>query len=203
MKWPKVGMAVYEAEGVGASEGDDKKRVFAKVRLLRPAPETIPQYWHAVEAFIAGLKNVSFFKPKKDFVPPAEWSVYETRAAAGDAARDAARARDEAWNAVWAAAGDAARARDEAWNAAMIVAGNVVRNAARRDAALDVAWDAIWDVAWNAAWDALLLVACLLTADLPGGEERLVYARRRWEVWEAGYGLLGDDGENLIVYRKA
>jgi len=53
--------------------------------------------------------------------------------AAGDAARDAARA------AAWTAAGDAAR--DAAWAAAW-------------DAARAAAWDAAWDAAWTAAGDA-------------------------------------------------
>jgi hypothetical protein len=59
------------------------------------------------------------------------------RAAAGDAAWDAARA------AARAAAGDAAG--DAAWYAARAAAG---------DAAGDAAWYAVWDAAWYAVWNA-------------------------------------------------
>ncbi|MET3929535.1 hypothetical protein ABIE51_001422 [Lysobacter sp. OAE881] len=83
------------------------------------------------------------------------------RAAARDAARDAARAaawaaaRDAAWAAAWAAA------RDAAWAAAWAAARDAARDAARaaawaaaRDAAWAAAWAAARDAAWAAAWAA-------------------------------------------------
>ncbi len=83
-------------------------------------------------------------------------------AAAGDAARAAAR------NAAWAAAGDAAEdaaraaARNAAWAAAGDAAWAAAEDAARaaawagaRDAAGDAAGDAAWAAAWAGARDAL------------------------------------------------
>jgi hypothetical protein len=67
------------------------------------------------------------------------------RAAARDAARDAARAA--AWDAAWDAA------RDAAWDAARDAARAAARDAARA-AARDAAWDAARDAARDAAWDA-------------------------------------------------
>jgi hypothetical protein len=86
------------------------------------------------------------------------------RAAALDAALDAARAAawDAARAAAWAAARDAARAA--AWDAARDAAG---------DAARDAAWDAAWDAACaaacaaarDAAWDAACAAACAAARD--------------------------------------
>jgi hypothetical protein len=96
------------------------------------------------------------------------------RAAAGDAARDAARAaaRAAARDAAWDAAGDAARAAaraaagDAAWDAARAAARAAAGDAAwdaARAAAGDAAWDAAgaaaWDAARAAAWDALASTA--------------------------------------------
>ena len=80
-----------------------------------------------------------------------------TLAAAGDAARDAARAAARA--AAWDAAGDAARAAawDAARDAARVAAGAAARaaaGAAARDAARAAARAAAWDAARDAAWDA-------------------------------------------------
>jgi hypothetical protein len=70
------------------------------------------------------------------------------KAAAWDAARDAAR--DAAKAAAWDAARDAARdaAKAAAWAAAKAAAW-----AAARDEARDAAWDAARDAAWDAARD--------------------------------------------------
>ena len=78
-------------------------------------------------------------------------------AAARDAAWDAAR--DAAWDAAWAAAWDAAwaAARAAAWDAAWAAARDAAWAAAwaaARDAARDAAWAAAWAAARAAARDA-------------------------------------------------
>lgn len=102
MQWPKVGMAVYAAEGRGASQTEGDKTAFAEARLLRPAPEVIPDYWRAVERFVTEeLPAVPWFQP--DGNPDPAWRVFTapTVVAAGAAARVAAR------GASWDAARDA------------------------------------------------------------------------------------------------
>jgi hypothetical protein len=96
---------------------------------------------------------------------PSIWGPLEAArkdaAAARDAAWDAARAAardaawaaawDAAWAASWAAAGAAAGAA--AWDAARDAAG-AAAGAAAWDAARTAAWDAAWDAARTAAWAA-------------------------------------------------
>ena len=116
MRWPKVGMQVYRAEGRGASSTRDDKTAFESVRLIERADDVVPDYWRLVEGFVRELPTIPWFKPNGELaLDGVEFQVFETGdaawAAAGDAARDAARAAagDAAWDAARAAAWAAAR----------------------------------------------------------------------------------------------
>jgi hypothetical protein len=109
-------------------------------------------WWKNAEQFIEAIKQTQWLdnhgKIKK------EWKIFETRGAAGDAARAAARgaAGDAAWVAARDAAGVAARAA--AWVAARDAAGDaawVAARAAARVAARDAAGDAARAAARDAA----------------------------------------------------
>ena len=122
MQWPVVGMAIYEAEPAAIHGTREDKIVTNRCRLLRPAPEMIPDWWHGVERFVTEeIPATPFFKP--DGNPDPGWRLFTapTLAAACDAARAAARAAAgaAARAAAWAAAGDAAG--DAAWAAALYV----------------------------------------------------------------------------------
>jgi hypothetical protein len=109
MHWPVCGMRVYEAEGDGASDTDDResrhKIAYQRARLLRPADDVVPaEYWRKVEAFVADLPTLPWMQP--DGNPDPGWQVFPTSAAAYDAAFGAAL--DAAYDAAFGAARDAA-----------------------------------------------------------------------------------------------
>lgn len=92
MQWPTVGMVVYEAEGEGdADTGGSDKTAYRRARLIREAPETIPDYWRAVERFVTEeIPAVPWFQPDGD--PDPAWRLFTAPRwnAAGNAARSAA-----------------------------------------------------------------------------------------------------------------
>jgi hypothetical protein len=156
------------------------------------------QWFFDAMDFVATIEDTPWFGVKRK--PLKTWRVFDSRAAARDAA--------------WAAAG--AAARDAAWAAAQDAAGDAARDAAR-DAAVDAAWaaaraaagasagdaarDAAWAAAGDAAWAAALLARCLVVADKLD-KKYMDHAVARWNVWKYGYGLLCDIDGVLYVYRK-
>ena len=156
-------------------------------------------YYDAVTAYIDHLRTMSWMDNHGVEPQGEDIKMYATRADARDAAWDVAL--DAAWDVVRGAALDAAwdvvrdaaldAARDAAWDVAL-------------DAALDAAMDATRDVSWNAAWDAALYAGiCIICADLPIEQKHIDHIRRRWSVWEAGYGVLCDVDGVLYCYRRA
>ena len=173
-QWLKAGCEVYLAEGRGDSQTREDKTAFAAARLLRPAPEMVPDWWRAHERFIAEISRIPWCQP--DGNPKPEWRMFTapTLAAARDATWAAARAA--AWDAAWDAARDAARA-----------------------AAWDAARAATWDAARAAACTAQVQHVC---GDLDIEQEHRDHVDARWEVWLKGYCLLADVNGVLYVYAK-
>ena len=90
--------------------------------------------------------------------------------------------------------------RTAAWDAARGAAWDAAWDAAL-DAAGDAARDAAWDVALDAAGDAALLAVCLLMQDHIA-PKHLEYARLRWAIWQAGYGVVAEiDGTHYCYGR--
>ena len=135
--------------------------------------------WHPIcgdieglRDFCARLREIPFFKRCGSL--PDGVKLFKTRVAAWDAARASARA--SAWDAAWDAA------RDAAWAAAS---------------------DAASDAAWYAAWDAeLYAMITFLCAGLEINAKHVDYIKKRWAVWEAGYGVLCDVDGVLYCYEK-
>jgi len=122
MEWPLIGMRVYALKYRGGGDaGDGGKRVFESISIQEEHPELVPQWWHDVEDFVAGLKDIPWGVPQCE--PKDNWVVCGSR--------------DAAWSAgyiVW----DAARraTRDAAWDAAREDARRAAWDAAREDACL-------------------------------------------------------------------
>ncbi len=171
--WYKWGCTAYEAEAKDIISWEEDKCVCRSVRLVKEIKH--PKWWTNTIGWIGTLKNIAWLKP--DGKPNKEWRLFETRAAARDAARAAAwaAARDAAWAAAWAAA---------------------------RAAAGDAARDAAWAAAGDAARDAALQSRMILTSDLKVESKHRVHVQKRMEVWQKGYGLLCDVGGVLYVYKK-
>ena len=202
MRWPKVWMQVYRAEGKGDSSTQSDKTAFESVRLIERADDVVPDYWRLVEAFVQELPTIPWFKPTGELaLDGVEFKMFETRDAALDAAWDAARdaARAAVRAAALAAAG--AAARDAALDAAWDAAGAAAR-AAARDAARDAAGDAAGAAARAAAWDAALYSRVLVCTGFDLDEKHINHARARMEVWKQGYGLHCDVNGVLYVYRR-
>ena len=70
-QWLKAGCEVYLAEGRGDSQTREDKTAFAAARLLRPAPEMVPDWWRAHERFIAEISRIPWCQP--DGNPKPEW----------------------------------------------------------------------------------------------------------------------------------
>ena len=145
----------------------------------------------AIRGLIAQVSIIPWFK--NGGVVPEGVKLFETRGAARDAAWDAAwdAARGAAWDAAWDAA------RDAAWGAARGAAWDAARGAAR-DAARDAAWDAVW----GAAWDAACLAGLLVCDGLELNPKHIEHMRKRWAVWEAGYGVLCDVDGVIYAYKQ-
>ena len=123
VQYGKFPFRLWRVEGVGQVLGEDEtKWRFGSVRILKKVP--LPQWAQESETFVASIAEVPWFKPTEP--PRKTWRHYETRDAAGVAARDAAR--DAAGAAAWAAARAAARAA--AGDAAGAAAGVAARAAA-------------------------------------------------------------------------
>ena len=167
-----------------------------------------------VQEHIDSLKAVAYFSGSSPL--PEGCKLYETRAAARTASGIAAwaAARGYAWDAAGAAAWDAAEdaARTAAWTAVRAAAWDAAQTGALTAAlaaaltAVDVAaWDAVdvaaGEAAWDAAGDAALAAVCLLMRDLID-PKHLAYARQRWAIWAAGYGVAAEvDGVHYCYKR--
>jgi hypothetical protein len=225
-RWAYRHMRVYEAEpsdDVTAVDADGKC-VSSSGRLLRSYP--LPDWWTEAMAYCQDvIPQTPWMHGVTD--PDPAWRLYQTRDAAYAAAWAAARsaAQDAAWDAAWGGAQDAAQdaARDAAWAAA----GRTARDAAQ-DAARDAAWRAAWggaqdgaqDAAWRAAWRAawggardvardavrdasLYVVTQYVCRDLPLDPKHREHAAQRWDVWQRGYGLVGEVDGVLYVYERS
>ena len=111
MKWPVIGMRVFEAVTDGPPSASLKdKGVWPTGGLGSERPELVPDWWHDVEAFVAELPSWPWMQPQGD--PDPSWEVLPTIDEAWVAARSAARWAGHhgmaAWAAAWVAARDAA-----------------------------------------------------------------------------------------------
>ena len=153
--------------------------------------------WPKLRDFLAEIKSMPWLDNHGPEPVGDDIRMYDTRDAAWYAARDAARgaARGAAWGAAWDAA------RGAAWDAAWYAARDAARGAAW-GAAWDAARGAAWDAAWYAARDAAQMAVLIICDDLPIPQQHVDHVRRRWAVWQAGYGVLCDVNGVLYCYRK-
>jgi len=152
------------------------------------------KWWKEHQKFVQDIKDkkIPFFQ--NDGKPLKEWKLFETWGVARDAAWGASRGA--AWNAAWDAAWKAA------WNAAWKAAWNAAGNAAG-DAAVDAAWKAARDAAGDAAGDAALYTRVFhVCFGLKLESKHKIHVKKRWQVWQKGYGLLCDVNGVLYVYKK-
>lgn len=164
----------------------DKKRVQEYLNGIdwRPVCGDVEGLWN----FCDRMKKIRFFKRSikrsKSFQDGVK--LFKDRAAAEDAAWGPAWA--DAWGPAWA------DARAAAWAAAW-----AVTSAASRD----VAWDTVWATAKNAARDATLYAQInFLCAGLSLDAKHVDHIKKRWSVWEAGYGVACDVDGVLYCYKK-
>jgi hypothetical protein len=200
MKWPVIGMRVFEAATDGPPSASLKdKGVWPTGGLGSERPELVPSWWHDVEAFVAELPSWTWMQPQGD--PDPSWEVFPTIDEAWVAARSAARWAGRHGMAAWAAAWVAAR--DAACDAALVAARVAARDAAgaaAQRAAYGASCDAALVAARDAAGDARLWSRVLVCDGLPLAQRHIDHARARMDVWRRGYGLLCDVDGVLYVY---
>ena len=167
-----------------------------------------------VQEFIDSIQTIDYFSGSGPL--PEGCVVYETLRYAYAAGRTAGRTAEwhAAWDAAWGAAAYAAKAAvraaagDAAWDAVWQPAGveawaavKAAAYAAAGDAAYGAAGDALWDAAGDAQGDASLLAACMVVRDLID-PKHLAYARQRWAIWAAGYGVAAEVGGVHYCYKR-
>jgi hypothetical protein len=189
-KWMGIDSDIYEAEVSGLTHvGSEADKISVqKCRLLRKVDHE--QWWLDAKAFIKTLKDVKWFSNAGELPKTNKIKMFDTYSAARGAAWDAAR--DAARDAAWGAARDAAwgAARDAAWGAA-------------RDAAWGAARGAAWGAARDAAWGAALYTCAIhIASGLNVPKKHIDYAKLRWAVVTAGYGVACDVNGILYCYKK-
>lgn len=152
-----------------------------------------------VRAFIRGLKDIPWFKPDGTVEDSEEIKVFETWDVAMDAAMGAAMKAD--WDA----------AVDSVWDAMWYATLSAARNTAM-DAAMDATWSATWDVVWyDAIWDVIKAAAwttayyCSMfyvCGDLKIAEKHREHIRKRFEIWQHGYGVFCDVNGIIYAYKR-
>ena len=200
MEWAKVGMRVFEATGVGMYSFDRDKFAFERVRLIRDATEEIvPGWWRKVEAFINKLSHLQWMDQHD--APDPTWRMFATRDQASDAAWDA----EDMLNVLFHDASIRTRImaddhdREFAHDAAGTAAGYAARVGVRLDGAYE---DQDESIASDAACDARIMAYVLACDGLLLDDACLTHVLARMDVWRRGYGLYGDVGGTLYVYRR-
>lgn len=136
--------------------------------------------------FIRGLKDIPWFKPDGTVEDSEEIKLFETKSDALDATWCAVRDAD--WFAAW----------------------NATKHAALNDtkyAAFKIAWDTAMDAAWDVIKVADMDVALYCTmfcalGDLKIDENHREHIRKRFEIWQHGYGVLCDVNGIIYAYKK-
>ena len=148
--------------------------------------------WPKLRDFLAAIKSIPWLDNHGPEPVGDDIRMYDTRGAA----------RGASWGASWGAAWDAA------WDAALVAARDAAWGAARGaswGAARGAAWVAARGAARDAARDAALVAALsaalIICDDLPIPQQHVDHVRRRWAVWQAGYGVLCDVDGVLYCYR--
>ncbi len=90
-----------------------------------------------------------------------------------------------------------AAARAAARDAARDAAGDAAGSAAR-----DAAGDAAGSAAKAAAWDAVTLARLHVCGGLEIDAKHMEHMRKRWAVWESGYGVACDVNGVIYAYKK-
>jgi len=156
--------------------------------------------------FIESIPKVKFFSMKGKV--SVSWKMFygETWSAAYDAAYGAAygaasgAASGAAYDAAYGAASGAAY--DAAYGAASGAAYDAAYGAASgaaSGATYGAASGAAYGAASGATSGASLLACCLLVKDKIA-KKHLIHVKKRWAVWQAGYGLKCDVNGKLYVY---
>ena len=173
-------------------ETDDKIRV-AEAWC---GDDITPIWVTRVNRFLKQIPRTPWFKRVKP--PRKHWKMFKTR--------DSVRASAWVSALVSARASAGASARASAWVSARASARDSARDSAgdsAGDSARDSAWDSAWDSARDSAWDSALYAQLLVVSDLDTLDHKhVLHIKRRWDVWQRGYGLLCDVDGVLYVYER-
>jgi len=169
----------------------ERNRVFVrKARLLRPL--CVPKWFRKTRELMASVGNTLCLQ--NDNLPNRKWLLFETR--------------DDAKNATIS--------RDFSYNFAYDISQKTISVALRKAVSYttygvfkfvhelfpDVLHQSKLDyIRKDMTKDLLLLLQCFCVSDKLD-RKILRYARRRWKVWQKGYGLYGDINGKFYVYKK-
>ena len=147
-------------------------------------------WWPA--ALIEEARTLKYFDNHAESLP--EWKLFDTRRdaweATGNLAWDSVAWFIVAQDAVWKAS------REAAWYVAQDAVGAAVGAAV--ELAVGAAVAAVWDVARNAT----LLARCQVAFYNKPRSKHFRQAKKRWEVWQRGYGCFCEVGGVLYCYKR-
>lgn len=196
MQWPALGMRPWDVEigGQFVHEGGRYPKVAAgTIRLVRERADLVPEWWHAVEAFVASIPDVPFLGPQGD--PDPDWVLCDTRPDAWDGLMRRGGPKMVAGSWVRDATYQAVRNRGRypAWRKAGDEA---------EDAVLNMAGEIDGPAIAGAVRDAVLMASVIACQGLGIPQAYIDHAQARWDVWTRGYGVAGDVDGELYVYRE-
>jgi len=191
----RIGAELWEVEAKGEVIHSDDKFAAEQMRLLWKVGVTTNANLRLFACDVAEDVLPYFEKVLPNDRRPHEAIAVARRFANGHAtAQERAAAGDAAWDAARAAAGDAAwdAAGAAAWSAARAAAWDAAR-AAARDAARDAAWDAAGAAAGAAAWDAAGAAAWSAAGDAAWAAAWAAARDAAWSAaWDAARAAAGD-----------
>lgn len=208
--WLIHGCSVYLAEGRGTAVSDQvseqRKIAYESVRLLRPAPEAVPNYWTRTEAFIASIEHTRLGKP--DGNPDPDWKLFTDRSLIA--------AKHAAHIAVLREAGGigpnsplnnrrsfARHASETALTSARRALMTCsIQEATRAQVSKLLTTKIPSPEQSSIIKDALTAASMLLASDLHVTKYLRDLAHQCWEVWRKGYILYGEVSGELYVYAQ-
>ena len=203
-------MRVFEVVATGDGEYDayEKKGVYETITLGRERPDLVPDWWHDVERFIWSLPSLPLLRGNGEADP--SWRVFETY----EEARKCGGTKDE--DILHQYPQEQVLLLEVARATGRIGAWSMARRAAEKAALALIQSSETPEILMLLSGITHSIITKAISLALTGAhfkvyqvftkyrfKRTLAVIRRRWDVWQRGYGLYSDVGGVFYVYRKA
>lgn len=188
VKWLMPGCQVYEADGSDPVNIERDKTLHRKVRLLRPVPELIPEWFRRLEAFAASLPTIPFLSATE----PGPYTVYDPNVHTDVIAKQNWESREINRILYWP--------KDERTNYPIVMMRDHLK-AVARETITKRGFDGLYVTQLISDMDAFIMVSVIpeLLTEVP--ECLRATARARWTAWCEGHSVVGGTDEPVVVYQ--